>query len=339
MTLAWDLYTFQRSDLQLRSPLWPLFTPLLDGLFLLFFNLPGPILGGVWLLMSLITLWRDYKRPLSDIPFPLVISLLKGQAVILWIVVLMTLTGWGRLSILAYVAYTALAVCVQQAVGFMRPINVIVERIPQEGVGALSSRFLLALALPAILVLATAATGLWILAYPGGELLLAHLANMDVSVGKTSFSMLQVLFIVNAFCVTRPFISVGRSFIANLPAHSIRLNRSLVGPIQAGFTYLLWDLFDLCTLNALGPSLASIAMVAGGLSVGIGFGLQNIINNFISGLLVIFGQTLHEGDVVDVGDVNGIVRRVNIRFTWVGTFDNAVIFVPNTEFLSGKLTN
>lgn len=53
--------------------------------------------------MSLVTLWRDYKRPLPDIPFPLVINLLKGQAVILWIAVLMTLIGWGRLSILVCV--------------------------------------------------------------------------------------------------------------------------------------------------------------------------------------------------------------------------------------------
>lgn len=339
MALAWDLYTFQRSDLQLRSPLWPLFTPLLGGLLLLFFNLPGPILGGIWLLMSLVTLWRDYKRPLPDIPFPLVINLLKGQAVILWIAVLMTLIGWGRLSILVCVAYAAVAVCVQQAVGFMRLMNVIAEHMPQEGVKALFSGFLLALALPAMLVLATAATGLWILAYPGGEFLLTHLANMDVSVGKTSFSMLQVLFIVSAFYVTRSFISVGRSFIADLPAHSMRLDRSLVGPIQAGFTYLLWGLFGLYTLSALGFSLTSIAVVAGGLSVGIGFGLQNIINNFVSGLLVIFGQTLREGDVIDVGGVNGIVRRINIRSTQVETFDNAVIFVPNAEFLSGKLTN
>ena len=92
-------------------------------------------------------------------------------------------------------------------------------------------------------------------------------------------------------------------------------------------------------LSALGFSLTSIAVVAGGLSVGIGFGLQNIINNFVSGLLVIFGQTLREGDVIDVGGVNGIVRRINIRSTQVETFDNAVIFVPNAEFLSGKLTN
>lgn len=161
----------------MRSPLWPLFTPLLGGLLLLFFNLPRPlILGGIWLLMSLVTLWRDYKRPLPDIPFPLVINLLKGQAVILWIAVLMTLIGWGRLSILVCVAYAAVAVCVQQAVGFMRLMNVIAEHSAGRGEG-LFSGFLLALALPAMLVLATAATGLWILAYPGGEFLLTHLAT------------------------------------------------------------------------------------------------------------------------------------------------------------------
>ena len=339
MALAWDLYAFERSDLRLQSPLWPLFTPLFGGLILLFFNLPGPILGGIWLIMLFVTLWRDYRRSPPDIPFPLVVNLLKGQTVILWFAVLMTLIGWGRLSILVCVAYAAVAVCVQQAVGFMRIMNTIAEHMPQEGIKALFSGFLLALALPAMLVLATAATGLWILAYPGGEFLLTHLANMDVSVGKTSFNMLQVLFIVSAFYVTRSFISVGRSFIADMPTHGMRLDRSLVGPIQAGFTYLLWGVFGLYTLSALGFSLTSVAVVAGGLSVGIGFGLQNIINNFVSGLLVIFGQTLREGDVIDVGGVNGVVRRINIRSTQVETFDNAVIFVPNAEFLSGKLTN
>ncbi len=162
---------------------------------------------------------------------------------------------------------------------------------------------------------------------------------MDVSIGKTSFNMLQMLLIISAFYVTRSFISVGRSFIADLPLRGIHLDRSLVGPIQAGFTYTLWGVFGLYTLSALGFSLTNVAVVAGGLSVGIGFGLQNIINNFVSGLLVIFGQTLREGDVIDVGGVNGIVRRINIRSTQVETFDNAVIFVPNAEFLSGKLTN
>ncbi len=340
MALAWDLYIFERSDLPDSTPLWPLFVPLLWGLLLLLFNLPGPFLGIVWLIVLAVTLWRDHLRPLPDIPFPLVINLLRFQTVMLWIAVLMTMLGWGRLSILVSMAYAALAVSLQQAVGFMRLTNSISGRLPQEGFKALFSGLVLALALPAVLVFATLATGLWILAYPGGQFLLSQLASMDFSVGQTTFNVIQVLFIVSAFYVTRSVISVGRSLIAELPAHGIRLDYSLIGPVQAGFTYLLWALFGLYTLSALGFSLSSLAMVAGGLSVGIGFGMQNIINNFISGLLMIFGQTLREGDVIEVGqNLTGVVKKINVRSTMVETFDNAVIFVPNAEFLSGRLTN
>ena len=340
MALAWDLYTFERSDLPDSSPLWPLFAPLVWGLVLLLFNLPGPFLGVVWLVVLAVTLWRDHRRPLPDIPFPLVLNLLRFQTVMLWIAVLMTMLGWGRLSILVCMAYAAFAVSLQQAVGFMRLTNSISERLPQEGFTALFSGLVLALALPAVLVLATLATGLWILAYPGGQFLLSQVASMDFSIGKTTFSVIQILFILSAFYVTRSVISVGRSLIAELPSHGIRLDYTLIGPIQAGFTYLLWAMFGLYTLSALGFSLSSLAMVAGGLSVGIGFGMQNIINNFISGLLMIFGQTLREGDVIEVGqNLTGVVKKINVRSTMVETFDNAVIFVPNAEFLSGRLTN
>ncbi|MEG2139330.1 MAG: mechanosensitive ion channel, partial [Bilophila sp.] len=340
MALAWDMYTFERTDLQRHSPLWPLFAPLLAGLLLLLFNLPGPMLGGVWLVILFVTLWRDRLRALPDIPFPLVINLLKFQSFVLWIAVLMTLLGWGRLSILVCMAYAAFAVCVQQAVGFMRITNTLSERLPQQGFQALLSGFVLALALPAMLVLATLATGLWVLAYPGGQFLLSNMASLDFSIGQTTFNVIQILFIFSAFYVTRSFISVGRSFITELPSQGVRIEQSLVGPIQVAFTYLLWVLFGLYTLSALGFSLTSLAVVAGGLSVGIGFGLQNIINNFVSGLLMIFGQTLREGDVIEVGqNLTGTVKKINVRSTIVETPDNAVIFVPNAEFLSGRLTN
>lgn len=338
MALAWDLYAFNRPDLQRRSPLWPLFTPLLAGLVLLFLNLPSGMLGGLWILVLGGILWLTHKRPLPDLPFPLVIHVLRGHTGILWLAAIMTLLGWGRLSILVCMAYAALAVCVQQAVGFMRLTNLVSAHLPQEGFKALISGLALALVLPAVLVVTTLATGLWILAYPGGSYLLTHVANLDVSVGKTTFNMLQVLLILSAFYVTRSFISVGRSFIGELPRQGVRSD--LIGPIQVVFTYALWGLFGLYALSALGFSLTSLAVVAGGLSVGIGFGLQNIINNFISGLLIIFGQTLREGDVIEVGgNLTGTVKRINVRSTMVETPDNAIIFIPNAEFLSGRLTN
>src|SRR5699024_5933692 len=123
--------------------------PLLWGLVLLLFNLPGPFLGVVWLVVLAVTLWRDHRRPLPDIPFPLVLNLLRFQTVMLWIAVLMTMLGWGRLSILVCMAYAAFAVSLQQAVGFMRLTNSISELLPQEGFTALFSGLVLALALPA----------------------------------------------------------------------------------------------------------------------------------------------------------------------------------------------
>ena len=80
-------------------------------------------------------------------------------------------------------------------------------------------------------------------------------------------------------------------------------------------------------------------MIAGGLSVGIGIGLQNMVQNFTSGLSVIFGQTIREGDVVQVGTITGVVKKINIRSTMVETYDNAIIFIPNSSFLNSTFTN
>lgn len=338
MALAWDLYTFDRPDLQRTSPLWPLVAPLLAGLLLLLFNLPAPMLSAIWLLVLGIAIWREYRTPLPEIPFPLVRNLLQLHTPVMAIAVIMTILGWGRLSILFCMSYAALAVCVQQAVGFMRIINVLTGYLPEQGIRALLAGVFLALAVPVILVLLTLATGLWILAYPGGSFLLNQFTTLDFNVGERSFNMVQVLFILSAFYVTRSVIAVGRSFLRELP-QTVPLDHNLVGPIQVAYTYVLWGLFGLYALSALGFSLTSLAVVAGGLSVGIGFGLQNIINNFVSGLLVIFGQTLREGDMIEVGTLLGTVKKINVRSTIVETADNATIFVPNAEFLSGRLTN
>ena len=85
--------------------------------------------------------------------------------------------------------------------------------------------------------------------------------------------------------------------------------------------------------------LSNLAMVAGGLSVGIGFGMQTIINNFLSGLILIFSRTMQVGDVVEVGNTTGRVRKISVRATIVETYDNAIIYVPNAEFVSSRLIN
>lgn len=338
--LAWSLYTLDKPNKPTCSPFWKLLIPFFGGIILLLFNFSGIVLSLLWISILLISFYYDQKKCKTQDVYSLVNNLLQLHIVILWIALIMTIFGWGRMSILLCMGYAALAICIQQAIGFVRLANFISQYIPQEGFHGLFSGMLLAVALPAILILATSITGLWVLAYPGGAYLITHLTKLDFSIGKVSFSLVQVLFLVSAFYITRAFVSVGRMFIANLPKHNMGMDRTLIGPIQTGFTYALWAIFFFSTLYMLGVSLTSLAVVAGGLSVGIGFGLQNITNNFISGLLIIFGQTLREGDIIEVGNnLTGVVRKITVRTTLVETFDNATIFVPNAEFLSGRLTN
>jgi potassium efflux system protein len=92
-------------------------------------------------------------------------------------------------------------------------------------------------------------------------------------------------------------------------------------------------------INILGIDLSSLAFMAGALGIGIGFGLQNIVNNFVSGIILLFDPSIQVGDMVQVGDDWGTISRINIRTTVVQTFDNASLIIPNSHMLSDRVTN
>ena len=102
----------------------------------------------------------------------------------------------------------------------------------------------------------------------------------------------------------------------------------------AGFTISLLVGLSICGINITG-----LAVVAGALSVGIGFGLQSIANNFVSGIILLFERPIKSGDFISVGDVEGYVRKISIRATEIETLDNQDMLIPNAELVSGRVTN
>jgi small-conductance mechanosensitive channel len=105
------------------------------------------------------------------------------------------------------------------------------------------------------------------------------------------------------------------------------------------FRYLMMVIGFMLILQFLGVDLSGFTIIASALGVGVGFGLQNITNNFVSGIIILFERPIKIGDRIEVGDVTGDVVKISLRSTMVLTNDNIAIIVPNSDFISSTVTN
>ncbi|MBW1715856.1 MAG: mechanosensitive ion channel [Deltaproteobacteria bacterium] len=163
--------------------------------------------------------------------------------------------------------------------------------------------------------------------------------NKGISIGKAKITILNVCYVI-IFLLLIGYISrIIRRALQDEVLPRTRLDIGARASLVNVVVYSLWILAIYTGINILGIDLSSLAFMAGALGIGIGFGLQNIVNNFISGIILLFDPSIQVGDMVQIGEDWGTVNRINIRTTTVQTFDNAALIIPNAQMLSNRVTN
>ena len=166
-----------------------------------------------------------------------------------------------------------------------------------------------------------------------------NLLTYPVPVGGLNLSLLGIIYAICILLLTH----VATRFWRRALKEKILVNSGLEMGVQASITtisvYLFWLFGILWALNSLGVSATSLTVAFGALGIGLGFGLQSIFNNFISGLILLFDRSIEVGDVMEINGKWGFIEQINVRSTIVRTYDNSALIIPNSEILSTQLTN
>lgn len=159
-----------------------------------------------------------------------------------------------------------------------------------------------------------------------------HIGNTPVTLGALLASMIVFAIGYAAARLFQGWLDIQVLQPAGISGgvrHSIRTAVGYIGILTAA----------LVAFSYAGLSLSSLAIVAGAFSIGIGFGLQNVVNNFVSGLILLVERPVRVGDLVVVDGEEGYVRKISVRSTELETFDRANVLIPNSAFVSEKVKN
>ncbi|WP_284245644.1 DUF3772 domain-containing protein, partial [Methylobacterium haplocladii] len=164
-------------------------------------------------------------------------------------------------------------------------------------------------------------------------------AFFGFKVGDVTISLSAIVFGVGILVLGVFLTRAIQRWLENTYLPATDLDAGLRNSISTVAGYVGFLLALALAFSYLGLSLEKLTIVAGALSVGIGFGLQSIVNNFVSGLLLLWERPIRVGDQVLIGDSEGIVKRISVRSTEIQTFDRSAVIVPNSNLISGVVKN
>ncbi len=204
--------------------------------------------------------------------------------------------------------------------------------------GVLAERLVLALKVLVVGYAALYVLAIWDLVPSAGDAWSA-LVDAGFTVGEHRFTLGKLLLATVAVYLAFLASWVIRALLDQTFFERRQLARGIRDSISTLLHYSVLVVGVFVALTVFGVDLSSFALVAGALGVGIGFGLQNVVNNFVSGLILLFERPVRVGDVVVVGEEWGTVGKIGLRSTVIVTFNGAELIVPNGDLISEKVTN
>lgn len=160
-----------------------------------------------------------------------------------------------------------------------------------------------------------------------------------IIIGSLSFSIMNLFYAVLTVGGTHMVTRLWKHVLLTKILVDSGFEKSAQNSISMITVYTMWLFGILLALHVFGLGTTSLTVAFGALGIGLGFGLQTIFNNFISGIILLFERPIQVGDDIEINGTWANVRKINVRSTIVQTYDNASLIIPNSEFVSSQVTN
>ncbi|MFG1301872.1 DUF3772 domain-containing protein [Xanthobacter sp. V3C-3] len=163
--------------------------------------------------------------------------------------------------------------------------------------------------------------------------------SFGVRIGSATITLWSVLYAVLLLLVSLVLARAFQRWVSTALLPRSGLEPSLQSSISTIVGYAGTIIAIMIAMSEIGLNLENVALVAGALSVGIGLGLQGIVSNFVSGLILLAERPVRVGDTINVKGEEGYVRRISVRSTEIETFERATVIVPNSDLITGMVKN